>query len=154
MHRPRGTCSRRFSSVGPEYLPLLYRSPLGMTTVLASVMRLPVTLIVMSASLKDILGSSLDCDKSADQLPMNGLLAASRCWVAGMSAQAMLRIVASSTVGMNPSSALDTAEPHLAPHSRLTFVRSVTISRAKCLLMLPGSRHATRLSVTVTLAQF
>ena len=84
-----------------------------MTTEFASVMTLPVTLIVTSAPLMGILGSSLDCDKSADQIPTNGLLAAcgSRCWAANMDAPATLRIVVSSIVVMNPSSGLDTAEP-------------------------------------------
>src|SRR5262245_3211015 len=86
-------------------------SPLGMTTEFASVMTLPVTLIVTSAPLMGNLGSSLDCDKSADQLPTNGLLAAcwSRCWAANTKTPAMLMIVARSTVVMNPSSVLDTA---------------------------------------------
>src|SRR5262245_19013143 len=91
-----------------------------MTTELASVMMLPVTLIVISAPFNGSLGSSLDCDKSADQLPTHALWAAcwSRCSVPNPSAPAMLRIVASSSVVMSPSSALDTAEPHLDLHAR------------------------------------
>src|SRR5262245_1395870 len=91
-------------------------SPLDMTSELASVMTLPVTLIVMSAPLRGSLGSSLDCDKSADQLPTNGLLAAcwSCGWIANVNAPAVLRIAASSTVGMKPSGDLDTAVPRLA----------------------------------------
>jgi len=91
-------------------------SPLGMTTELASVMTLPVTLIVMSAPLRGNLGSSLDCDKSADQLPTNGLLAACwSCWVANTNAPAMLRIVASSTVVTNPLQRLRHRRAALGP---------------------------------------
>jgi hypothetical protein len=78
-----------------------------------------------------ILGSSLDWDKSADQLPANGFGAA--CWAANMNVPGMLRIAASSTVIMNPSRALDTAEPHLADsieRCRKYWRRSMRLERA------------------------